>query len=87
MEDTEDILSGVVAGCHLEGPLHNMHHMEVDRTLFMTTMVDPDITRENVRKIVVNCDRCQSIDPAPSVHKTCKIRMEEDWKRPAKDVT
>ena len=44
-----------------------MHHMGVDRTLFLARKVIPNINREEVRQIVWTCDRCQSIDPAPSV--------------------
>ncbi|KAK3889084.1 hypothetical protein Pcinc_006959 [Petrolisthes cinctipes] len=45
--------------------LHQMYHMGVDRTLFVARKVDPAITREKVRQVVRQCDRCQSIDPCP----------------------
>ncbi|KAK3888319.1 hypothetical protein Pcinc_007609 [Petrolisthes cinctipes] len=56
--------------------LHQMYHMGVDRTLFVAWKVDPAITREKVRQVVRQCDRCQSIDPAPSVHESGKIRVD-----------
>ncbi|KAK3892373.1 hypothetical protein Pcinc_003743 [Petrolisthes cinctipes] len=56
--------------------LHQMYHMGVDRTLFVARKVDPAITREKVRQVVRQCDRCQSINPAPSVHESGKIRVD-----------
>ena len=67
--------------------LHQMHHMGVDRTLFVARRVDPAVTREKVRQVVRECDRCQVIDPAPVVHEPGRIRVESDWKRLAVDVT
>lgn len=67
--------------------LHQMHHMGVDRTLFVARKVDPAVTRDNVRQVVRLCDRCQSIDPAPTVHESGEIRVDDDWKRLAVDVT
>lgn len=67
--------------------LHQMHHMGVDRTLFVARRVDPTVTREKVRQVVRECDRCQVIDPAPRVHEPGSLRVENDWKRLAVDVT
>lgn len=64
-----------------------MHHMGVDRTLFVARRVDPTVTREKVRQVVRECDRCQVIDPAPRVHEPGSLRVENDWKRLAVDVT
>lgn len=67
--------------------LHQMHHMGVDRTLYVAKRVDPTVTREKVRQVVRECDRCQAIDPAPMVHEPGRISVENDWKRLAVDVT
>ena len=32
-----------------------MHHMEVERTLYLVRKVDPRIKREEVQKVVKNC--------------------------------
>ena len=42
--------------------LHGMHHMGVERMLYLVRKVDPHIKREEVQKEVKNCVRCQSID-------------------------
>lgn len=47
--------------------LHDMHHMRVESTLFMVRNVDPNFMKEAVKKVVKNCERCQSIDSVPSV--------------------
>ena len=61
--------------------------MGVDRTLFLARKIDPDITREAVKRVVQNCERCQSIDPAPIVHKSGVLQVGDNWKRIAVDVT
>lgn len=43
-----------------------MYPMSVDRT----RKVDSNFTRESVLKVVWNCNRCQSIDFAMSVHES-----------------
>ena len=35
--------------------LHGMHHMRVDRTLYLVQKVDPLVTREKVQSVVRNC--------------------------------
>ena len=67
--------------------LHNMHHMGVDRTLYLSRMIDPTVTKQSVQGVVRCCERCQSIDPAPSLHVVGEIGVGENWKRLAIDVT
>lgn len=64
-----------------------MHHMGVDRTLFLARKVDPSVTREAVRQVVRSCKRCQSIDPTLSVHESGEVRVGQNWSRFAVDVT
>ena len=66
---------------------HSMHHMGVERTLYLARKLDPAITREAVRQVIRGCDRCQSIDPAPIVHEAGEICVNVNWKRLALDVT
>ena len=67
--------------------LHDMHHMGIERTLYLANMVDPTITRDAVRRVVQSCDQCQSIDPAPSTHHAGELSINENWTRLAIDVT
>lgn len=67
--------------------MHDMHHMGVDRTLFLARQVTPDVNKDEVKRIVQSCQRCQSIDPAPSVHEKGKLSVEESWRRIAIDIT
>ena len=67
--------------------VHNMHHVGVERTLFLARKLDPTVTRQSVREVVSRCQRCQSIDPAPVVHERGEIGVKENWKRLAIDVT
>ena len=67
--------------------LHNKHHMGIDRTLYLAKKLDPEVSRESVKKVVQCCDRCQSIDPAPVVHKGGEVSVENNWQRLAIDVT
>ena len=66
---------------------HAMHHMGVDRTLHLARKVDPSVAREVVQKVVKECVRCQSIDPAPASHLQGDLQVGGTWKRLAVDVT
>ena len=67
--------------------LHAMHHMGVERRLYLVRKVDPHIKREEVQKVVKNCVRCQSIDPAPNIHDPGEIGTSKNWTRLAIDIT
>ncbi|XP_068200690.1 uncharacterized protein [Palaemon carinicauda] len=67
--------------------LHNKHHIEIDRTLYLAKKLDPQVSRECVKKVVQCCDCCQPIDPAPVMHKGGKLSVERNWQRLAIDVT
>ncbi|XP_076044780.1 uncharacterized protein LOC143027382 [Oratosquilla oratoria] len=67
--------------------LHGAHHLGVGRSMFLARKVDPNISREEVRRAVRACIRCQSIDPAPRMHAAEVLGVEENWRRLAADVT
>ena len=66
---------------------HEMHHMGVDRSLYLARKADPSVTREAVKAVVRSCRRCQSIDPAPVTHSQGQLSVGSSWKRVAIDVT
>ena len=67
--------------------VHGMHHLGVDRTLYLARRQDPTVKREDVRRIVTSCEQCQLIDPAPAKHEPGQLNMPGNWKRLAIDVT
>ena len=67
--------------------LHAMHHMGVERMLYLVRKVDLHIKREEVQKVVKNCVRCQSIDPTPNIHDPGEIGTLKNWTRLAIDIT
>ncbi|KAK4318086.1 hypothetical protein Pmani_010884 [Petrolisthes manimaculis] len=67
--------------------LHHKHHMGIDRTLYLARKMDPEVSRESVKRVVQCCDRCQSIDPAPVIHTRGEVSVESNWQRLAIDVT
>ena len=67
--------------------LHNKHHMGIDRTLYLAKKLHPEVSRDCVKRVVKNCVRCQSIDPASVVHKGGEVSIEYNWRRLAVDVT
>ncbi|XP_064122693.1 uncharacterized protein LOC135226942 [Macrobrachium nipponense] len=67
--------------------LHNKHHTGIDRTLYLAKKLDPEVSRECVKKVVQCCDDCQSTDPAPVMHKGGELSVERNWQRLAIDVT
>ena len=66
---------------------HGMHHMGVERTLYLVQKVDPHIKWEEVQQVVKNCVCCQSIDPAPNTHDPGEIGTSMNWTRLAIDIT
>ena len=64
-----------------------MHHMGVERMLYLVRKVDLHIKREEVQKVVKNCVRCQSIDPTPNIHDPGEIGTSKNWTRLAIDIT
>lgn len=49
--------------------------------------VHPSVTRNEVKRVIANCDVCQSIDPAPVKWQTGKLGVDEVWQRVAMDIT
>ena len=57
------------------------------KNVILVRKVDPHIKREEVQKVVKNCVRCQSIDPAPNIHDPGEIGISKNWTRLAIDIT
>ena len=75
--------TGVCSQCEL----HGQHHFGVDRSLYLSRLVDPNIRREEVERLVRSCWQCCSIDPALVRHTSGQLSIEGNWKRLALDVT
>ena len=61
--------------------------MGVERKQYLARKIDPSLTKAEVKKIVKGCERCQSIDPAPAVHKKGEIGIAQNWTRLSIDIT
>ena len=88
--DSDDTCDGERAVCAAALPMkesHDLHHMGVERTLYLARKVDPAATRESAKRVVRQCMQCQSIDPAPVIHQQGSLGVERDWMRAAIDVT
>ena len=79
--------NGVCAGALSLREMHEMHHLGVDRSLYLARKVDPTVTRQSVQRVVKRYERCQRIDPAPMVREGGKIWVTGNWRRLAVDVT
>ena len=79
--------NGVCAGAVSLREMHEMHHLGVDRSLYLARKVDPMVTRQSVQRVVKGCERCQRIDPAPMVHEGGEIWVTGNWRRLTVDVT
>ena len=66
--------------------LHGMHHMGMERTLYLVQKVDPHIKQE-VQKVVKKYVWCQSIDPTPNIHDPEEIGTSKNWTRLTIDIT
>lgn len=66
--------------------MHDHHHMGVERSWFLARKVDPAVPKTTVKKVVRQCEPCQSINPAPKQHAPGELGVDEEWKRAAIDV-
>uniref|UniRef100_A0A5S6QAY4 Integrase catalytic domain-containing protein n=1 Tax=Trichuris muris TaxID=70415 RepID=A0A5S6QAY4_TRIMR len=64
-----------------------MGHPGVRRTLYFVKRINPMVSKRQVRQIIMNCDACQSIDPAPVKWRRGCLSVERVWQRLAMDIT
>ena len=67
--------------------MHEKHHMGVERSWFLAKKVDETVGKDEVKKVVRECQQCQSIDPAPTTHVQGNLGMGKTWSKLAIDVT
>lgn len=69
--------------------VHDVTHQGVEKTYYWVTQKYPNeaVSKQIVRKIVAECDRCMSIDPAPCHWIPGTLEVEQTWQRLAVDVT
>ena len=66
---------------------HRSGHPGVMRTLYFVRQVDPTVSKASVRTVVRNCEKCQSIDPPPTLWPTGKLDISDTWSRVGMDET
>ncbi|KFD62489.1 LOW QUALITY PROTEIN: hypothetical protein M514_13004, partial [Trichuris suis] len=66
---------------------HDAGHPGVRRTLYFARRVCPTVSRQQVRQVVINCEACQSINPAPVRWRHGRLNVEKVWQRLGMDVT
>lgn len=66
--------------------LHRQHHFGIERTLHSARQVYPDVSREEVERVIKSCRECQSIDPMPTTWSPGELSVEDNWYRLAMDV-
>lgn len=67
--------------------LHEQHHFGVERSWYLARLVNPNVTKEEMRAVVRSCGQCQSIDPSPVKHVGGELGISKNWERLALDVT
>ena len=58
----------------------------INRTLYFARLVDPHVSKKDMRSIVRACETCWSIDPAPVCWKKGKLSVKSNWIRLAMDI-
>ncbi|XP_043209912.1 uncharacterized protein LOC122374918 [Amphibalanus amphitrite] len=61
-------------------------HPGIGRTLRLCREHDPAVSRHQVRSVVSQCERCQSIDPAPQRWTHGSLSVTKCWDRVSMDV-
>ena len=67
--------------------MHEQHHMGVERTWYLAKKMGRGVDKDMVKRVVSQCERCQSIDPAPASHLSGEVGVRENWTRLAIDIT
>ncbi|GFO16630.1 Pol polyprotein [Plakobranchus ocellatus] len=58
--------------------LHEQHHFGVERTWYLAKQVDAAVSKKEVKKVVRECERCKSIDPASVRHEPGELGVDTD---------
>uniref|UniRef100_A0A5S6QJ61 RNA-directed DNA polymerase n=1 Tax=Trichuris muris TaxID=70415 RepID=A0A5S6QJ61_TRIMR len=66
---------------------HDAGHPGVRRTLYFARRVCPTVSKQQARQVVINCEACQSIDPAPVKWRHGRLNVEKVWQRLGMDIT
>ena len=76
-------------GCAAVSPkeLHDQHPFGVERSWYLARLVDPSITKDEMKAVVKKCRQCQSVDPSPVQHSAGELSVSTTWERLAVDVT
>ena len=67
--------------------MHEQHHMGVERSWFLAKNLGGEVNKDLIKRVVSECEKCQSIDPAPVSHVPGELGVSETWTRIAIDVT
>ena len=74
-------------GCVSIKAIHDVHHLGIDRTHYLSKLEDPEVTRRKVADVINSCMQCQLIDPAPQNWDKGLLSAIDNWQRLAVDVT
>uniref|UniRef100_A0A5S6R0A2 Integrase catalytic domain-containing protein n=1 Tax=Trichuris muris TaxID=70415 RepID=A0A5S6R0A2_TRIMR len=66
---------------------HAAGHPGVRRTSYFVRRADPTLNRSLVRRVVSECQVCQSIDPPPAKWERGSLEVPRVWQRVAIDIT
>ena len=64
--------------------------MGVESTLYLGKQIRPDLSRNQVKRVIEGCDVCQRIDPSMRVENLIghgELAVERNWCRVAVDLT
>ena len=61
-------------------------HPGIKRTRYFCSRMHPSVTRRQVQAVVIRCDTCKSVDPAPVRWEPGELSVSECWKRVGIDV-
>jgi len=64
-EDDNVLTASIESDIEKFKQIHEETHMELQRSIFLAKEFNVNISDEKIRQIILQCNRCQSIDPAP----------------------
>ena len=82
-------ICGMVESGSADAQIFDVHaktgHQGVDRTLYFMRKLDPAVTKESVSRVVMGCQTCKAIDPAPVRWKKGTLEVNDVWHRVGMD--
>jgi len=88
LEVTDNVVSALLkSDIEKFKEIHDGTHMGLQRSIYLAKEFNINVSEKDIQQIILQCNHCQSIDPAPVRWEKGNLDVDEIWKRIAIDVS